>query len=111
MNKRLRKWQKKTTMGNYNSFRSGRSWRDTDGNLIQAHGGSALYHEGTFCWYGENKEHLVAGGKNSHWGVGCYSLQDLYNWKKGTSALTASSAAYSIIQPRRVCTLLLLTGG
>ena len=99
-------------MGNYNSFRLGQSWRDTDGNLIQAHDGSALYHEGTFCWYGENKEHHAAGDKNSHWGVECYSSQDLYNWKKeGTSALTASSAVYSIILPRMVCTLPLVSGG
>ena len=60
-------------MEQYQSFRPGQPWRDTDGNLIQAHGGSVLYHQGTYYWYGENKEKYVAGGRNWHWGVCCYS--------------------------------------
>ena len=37
-------------MGNYHSFRPGQPWKDTDGNLIQTHGGSVLYHEGKYYW-------------------------------------------------------------
>ena len=66
-------------METYHSFRPGQPWKDTEGKLIQTHGGSVLYHEGTYYWYGENKDHYVAGGSNWHWGVRCYSSHDLYN--------------------------------
>ena len=42
-------------METYHSFRPGQPWKDTEGKLIQTHGGSVLYHEGTYYWYGENK--------------------------------------------------------
>ena len=42
-----------------NSFKPGQKWLDANGNLIQAHGGSVLFHEGKFYWYGENKEHTT----------------------------------------------------
>jgi hypothetical protein len=65
-------------------------WTDTDGEPIHAHGGSMLHHEGTYYWYGENKN-----GKswlpecNIEWdgyrveaiGINCYSSKDLINWK------------------------------
>ena len=44
-------------METYHSFRPGQPWKDTEGKLIQTHGGSVLYHEGTYYWYGENKDH------------------------------------------------------
>ncbi|MDD6710523.1 MAG: family 43 glycosylhydrolase [Sharpea porci] len=68
-------------MKKYNSFRPGKVWLDTNGNRIQAHGGSVLYVDGTYYFYGENKE--KTDGKSSiwHWGVRCYSSQDLYNWE------------------------------
>jgi hypothetical protein len=65
-------------------------WYDTDGNLINAHGGGMMYHEGTYYWYGECK------GDSSYklpwvenwdcWradagGVSCYSSNDLMHWK------------------------------
>lgn len=65
----------------YNSFRPGKEWLDTDGKLIQAHGGSVIYANGTFYWYGENKEKTKPDNDIWHWGVRCYSSQDLYNWK------------------------------
>ena len=65
----------------YNCIRPGKIWLDTEGKRIQAHGGSVMYIDGTYYWYGENKE--KTDGKNGiwHWGVKCYSSQDLYNWK------------------------------
>ena len=39
----------------YHSIRPGQTWLDTEGKRIQAHGGSVLYWEGTYYWYGENK--------------------------------------------------------
>jgi len=68
-----------TTM--YNSIRPGQPWLDTQGNRIQAHGGSVIHIDGTYYWYGENKE--KTDGKNGIWtyGVRAYSSQDLYNWE------------------------------
>ncbi len=67
-------------MEKYSSFMPGKIWLDTNGNRIQAHGGSVLYIDGTYYFYGENKE--KTDGKNGiwHWGVRCYSSKDLYNW-------------------------------
>lgn len=64
----------------YDSFHPGQVWLDTEGKRIQAHGGSLMHLDGTFYWYGENKE--KTDGKNGiwHWGVRCYSSTDLYNW-------------------------------
>ena len=68
-------------MGKYNSFKPGQVWLDTNGNRIQAHGGSVIFIDGTYYFYGENKE--KTDGKNGiwHWGVKCYSSKDLYNWE------------------------------
>jgi hypothetical protein len=63
-----------------NSIRPGQVWNDTNGNRIQAHGGSIHHEDGTFYWYGENKEKTTRGSGIWHWGVRCYSSTDLYNW-------------------------------
>ena len=65
----------------YDAIHPGKPWFDTEGKRIQAHGGSVIYIDGTYYWYGENKE--KTDGKNGiwHWGVRCYSSNDLYNWK------------------------------
>ncbi|MFE3519356.1 family 43 glycosylhydrolase [Streptomyces sp. NPDC059166] len=64
----------------HTAIRPGQVWRDTNGNRIQAHGGSILHHDGTFYWYGENKERSTPGSGVWHWGIRCYSSTDLYNW-------------------------------
>lgn len=46
----------------YNSFKPGQIWLDTEGKRIQAHGGSVMYIDGTYYFYGENKE--KTDGKN-----------------------------------------------
>jgi hypothetical protein len=54
----------------------GAAWRDTTGNLIQAHGGGILHHEGKYYWYGEDRsEGYVAVG------ISAYVSEDLLNWK------------------------------
>lgn len=65
----------------YNSIRPGQVWLDTKGERIQAHGGSVIYVDGTYYFYGENKE--KTDGKNGiwHWGVRAYASKDLYNWE------------------------------
>lgn len=72
-------------MKRYNSFHPGRTWLDTDGKPIQAHGFSVVYSEKdqSYYWYGENKEKTTGGPFNKiwHWGVRCYASKDLYNWE------------------------------
>ena len=65
----------------YTSIRPGKVWKDTNGKRIQAHGHSVFYKDGTYYWYGENKEHTRPFGKVWHWGVRCYTSKDLYNWE------------------------------
>ncbi len=65
----------------YDRFYPGQPWLDTDGKRIQAHGGSVMYVDGTYYWYGENKEKTDGVSKIWHWGVRCYSSKDLYNWR------------------------------
>lgn len=68
----------------------GGSWLDTEGNLINAHGGGVLFHEGTYYWYGESKgDSTYRLNWVTTWecwraeagGVSCYSSRDLVNWK------------------------------
>lgn len=65
----------------YDSIRPGQVWLDTEGKRIQAHGGSVMYLDGVYYWYGENKERTDREKGIWHWGVRCYSSTDLYNWK------------------------------
>lgn len=72
------------------SFSASEVWKDIDGNIINAHGGGILYHDGTYYWYGEIKkgtttrvayvtsweDYRVPAG-----GVSCYSSKNLLNWK------------------------------
>lgn len=65
----------------YREFHPGKLWLDTNGNPIQAHGGALFFEDGTYYWYGENKEYT--DGKNGiwTWGIRMYRSQDLYNWE------------------------------
>jgi len=65
----------------YNSFKPGEQWFDTNGKLIQAHGGSVLYEDGIYYWYGENKDKITGDNGMDFWGVRCYTSKDLYNWE------------------------------
>jgi hypothetical protein len=62
------------------SFRPGETWLDTTGKPIQAHGGSIIYIDNKYYWYGENKEFTTGKTEIFTWGVRCYSSIDLYNW-------------------------------
>lgn len=75
----------------YDAFHLGQVWLDTEGKRIQAHGGSVMYLNGTYYWYGENKEKTTGKDKIWHWGVRCYTSKDLYNWEdKGGDHRTAT---------------------
>lgn len=74
---------------------SGKVWRDTDGNMINAHGGGVLFHDGTYYWFGE---HRPSNGFTTEVGVMCYSSTDLLNWKNEGVALSVSSEKGSDIE-------------
>lgn len=69
----------------YDSIVPGADWLDTDGVLIQAHGGGMVRtSDGTFYWFGE--DHRLNG---THFtGIAVYSSRDLYNWKNEGLALS-----------------------
>ena len=71
-----------------NMFRPGEVWLDDEGNVINAHGGGLLYHNGIYYWYGEYKQGETVLPEWATWecyrtdvtGVSCYSSKDLLNW-------------------------------
>lgn len=65
----------------YDAFHPGQTWLDTNGNRIQAYGGSIFYLDGVYYWYGENKEKTDKEKGIWHWGVRYYASTDLYNWE------------------------------
>lgn len=65
----------------YNAIHPGQVWLDTEGKRIHAHGGSVMYLDGVYYWYGENKEFTKPDNGIWHWGVRCYKSTDLYNWE------------------------------
>ncbi len=81
------------------SFVPGEIWKDTKGNVINAHGGGILYHKGTYYWYGEIKKGDTWLVADQSWecyrvpagGISCYSSKDLLNWKYEGIALSATT--------------------
>lgn len=65
----------------YDAFHPGQVWLDTEGKRIQEHGGSVIYVDGVYYWYGENKEKTTGDSHVWLWGVRCYASKDLYNWE------------------------------
>lgn len=59
---------------------------DTDGNKIEAHGGSIITVNGKYYLYGENKEGVYGKNEKGRWlkwhsGIKLYSSIDLVSWK------------------------------
>ncbi|HEX8424807.1 glycoside hydrolase family 43 protein [Hymenobacter sp.] len=73
------------------AFKPGELWYDTDGNLINAHGGGVLLVGNTYYWYGEKR------AQHQEEGVNVYSSKDLYNWKYEGVALAPATDAQSDI--------------
>lgn len=91
----------------YQSIRPGKYWYDTSGRLIQAHGGSILFENGRYYWYGENKEGVTgrATGERCpvwHNGVRLYSSADLYNWQDEGVILVGEGAPDTPFHPRNI---------
>ena len=70
-------------------FRPGAVWTDTDGAVINAHGGGILYDEGRYYWFGEHKTAGEAGNL-AQVGVHCYSSENLYDWRDEGIALSVA---------------------
>ncbi len=62
---------------------NGDIWRDTERNIIHAHGGHILYWNGTYYWYGENR----TGNRY----VSVYVSKDLINWEFRRNVLTTTT--------------------
>ena len=81
----------------YNAvFHPGELWYDTDGEVINAHGGGMLYHKGRYYWYGEYKVGGEAGNL-AQVGVSCYSSYNLSEWKNEGIVLAVSESDSSDI--------------
>ena len=66
----------------YQSIRPGQRWLDTEGKPIHAHGFQIFVaDDGTYYWYGENKEHTHLSSNVWTWGVRAYKSTDFYNWQ------------------------------
>ncbi len=68
-------------------IKSGKFWYDNNKKRIHAHGGSIIYVDNKFYWYGENKEGVFGRAVDDditpkvwHNGVRVYSSNNLYNW-------------------------------
>lgn len=61
--------------------KNGTLWKDTDGAGIQAHGGCILFHNGTYYWYGENKNAVTVKRRMDFIGFSCYTSKNLVDWK------------------------------
>ncbi|KZP12634.1 carbohydrate-binding module family 35 protein [Athelia psychrophila] len=59
-------------------------WKDTSGNVIQAHGAGMLKVGSTYYWYGEDKSLDSTLFK----AVSCYESTDLVNWARQNDALS-----------------------
>lgn len=87
----------------YNSINPGKIWLDTNGKPIQAHGFSVFYKDGTYYWYGENKELTVEGSNIWTYGVRCYTSKDFYNWQdKGLIITPDTTNVHSPINPSQM---------
>ena len=72
----------------YEAVPVGKTWYDTDGAPIQAHGGGFLEKDGWYYWVGENKTHNGA----VLLGVSLYKSQDLKNWTYVKDLVTQATA-------------------
>lgn len=62
-------------------IKPGQIWLDTNGKRIQAHGGSVRYENGTYYFYGENKEFTDGKSGIITYGIRCYSSKNLCDWE------------------------------
>lgn len=64
-------------------MKNGQFIYDTNGDILHAHGGYIIFHEGYYYWYGENRT------DNNY--VSCYRSSDLKNWEFRRHVLTTNN--------------------
>ncbi len=69
---------------------------DTDGHILNAHGGNILRYKGTYYWYGEAR--AAAGSKYSSLGVSLYTSRDMRRWKYRGLVLAAGDVPGSVLE-------------
>lgn len=78
---------------------NGDVWKDTDGVMINAHGGALMQDGDTWYWYGEHKTAGKEG--NKAWvGVSCYSSKNLLDWKNEGTAFKVATAEEVAANPK-----------
>lgn len=78
----------------YSSVRSGEVWLDNNGKPIHAHAFQIFHKDGTYYWYGENKEDALLGTNKMFGGFRLYTSKDFYNWTDEGLILTPDSIDY-----------------
>ena len=82
---------------------------DTNGNKIQCHGSSIINVNGTYFWYGENKDGITGNSldpksdcKYWHHGVKLYSSNDLLSWKDEGFVIEESDDINNPFHPKNI---------
>lgn len=70
------------------SVTNGIQFKDTNGNVVHAHGGGMIKANGYYYWFGENRN-----TNGTFKAVSVYRSSDLKNWEYRNDVLTSSSAA------------------
>ena len=88
----------KKTKTHYSAVPVGKTWRDTQGAPIQAHGGGFLkqtdkHGNPIYYWVGEDKNH----NKSSFNGINLYSSHDLLNWTYRETVIAPSLTNTSLL--------------
>ncbi len=76
---------------------NGGVWNDTNGTMINAHGGALTKEGSTWYWFGEHKTEGKEGNR-AHVGVHCYSSEDLTTWKDEGIAFAVSKEPGSPVE-------------
>lgn len=71
----------------------GAVWRDTQGKVIEAHGGGILHYGGVWYWFGTDRNPKLDPAKRY---VRCYSSRDLMHWKDRGEALVLADPEHLV---------------
>ena len=61
-------------------FHPGATWYDTNGDVVDAHGGGFLHDGPTYYWYGSQRQGHACKPGCQDGGINLYSSSDLYTW-------------------------------
>jgi hypothetical protein len=91
----------------FTSFRSGEPWLDTQGNVIDAHGGGFLVVGDITYWYGSQRNGRPCTDACHDGGINLYRSTDLYAWEHVGNVLksfntTATGTGRDLERPKVV---------